>query len=638
MSVADAADAADDSDEVAGSDSSDSDDSEPRFESGGDEARRTPLCAYCIRPCPSLLHTLPCCKSSWYCSSDCLSSDSRRHEQYHDVPYGRPGVDWTVRTSATHGLGVFALRPLPSLYRLVVDVSLPMSLALQHPNFSLLYPRNSRASNAEKWGCNAFGDVTNPGSPSVAALSIAMINHACLPNCALSPSGDVFVIVAMRPIQENEEITFSYRDLFKPTSADAGDPDEHREGLYGRWGIDCPPSCACRDEAMLSRAAVVREALKALKLGVDRGVSDFGALAAAVAVWKKQQATIFNYLKEPPFNTAHAQKSLDLVGLAMYSYTRGEDRELLKKSLELQVKMSYPNDPTILKNAASIAPGFNIYAQIPKEPDARLQERQQANKPYYQQNYWLKRYDTGKEGEMDDEYEWLAGWSQMQPTIEPLLPLKGARGLNVGVGNSPFSNDMYLAGYTNAVNIDYAENVVLQQATRYPNQDWRVMDATNMTFGNAEFDYIVDKYCLATLLCAGVVEGRRLCLKIASEYYRVLRPGGRVILMSGESAVTEYALGKNGDRLFVESSCKIRIEETGKCHWPDEDVRHICFSCVVFDKLDGLEIERKRLINKQHPISFVNALTYEELEQILKVKLLPPTPLAASNLFTDNSA
>jgi len=55
--------------------------------------------------------------------------------------------------------------------------------------------------------------------------------------------------------------------------------------------------------------------------------------------------------------------------------------------------------------------------------------------------------------------------------------------------------------YNRIVNIDLSTVVIKQQAEKYPEQQWKVMNATNMDFGDKSFDAVIDKSLIDTLMC-----------------------------------------------------------------------------------------------------------------------------------------
>ena len=67
----------------------------------------------------------------------------------------------------------------------------------------------------------------------------------------------------------------------------------------------------------------------------------------------------------------------------------------------------------------------------------------------------------------------------------------------LGCGNSQLSEVMYDAGWTNIVNVDYSTACIEQMTQRHgearPKMTWLEMDVMNLTFGDGEFDLVVDK-------------------------------------------------------------------------------------------------------------------------------------------------
>ena len=70
----------------------------------------------------------------------------------------------------------------------------------------------------------------------------------------------------------------------------------------------------------------------------------------------------------------------------------------------------------------------------------------------------------------------------------------------VGCGNSQLSHQMWEAGYKDIVNIDISPKVIEQMAEKFPMMVWEVMDATKMSYKDAEFDVVMDKGTLDALV------------------------------------------------------------------------------------------------------------------------------------------
>jgi SAM-dependent methyltransferase len=111
------------------------------------------------------------------------------------------------------------------------------------------------------------------------------------------------------------------------------------------------------------------------------------------------------------------------------------------------------------------------------------------------------------------------------------------RMLLIGVGNSPFSADLYDAGWENQLNIDYSPVVIdamraKHQSTR-PKMEWQVMDMTDMSaLPNESYDVVIDKAAMDAIMThegdvwnpddSVVAQARAMCQHIS----RILKPGG----------------------------------------------------------------------------------------------------------------
>jgi SAM-dependent methyltransferase len=168
------------------------------------------------------------------------------------------------------------------------------------------------------------------------------------------------------------------------------------------------------------------------------------------------------------------------------------------------------------------------------------------NKVYGNKNYWDDRF------QIEESFDWLLSYQQLSPQIETAIRSSkhannsnpyDARILVVGCGNSPFSADLYDAGYHNVVNIDYSEPVIERMRDRHeksrPGMEWIVMDMTRMdAFPDGSFDCVIDKAAMDAILVRegdvwnpdpSVVEmAYAMCEHIA----RILRDGGLFVQIS----------------------------------------------------------------------------------------------------------
>jgi hypothetical protein len=79
--------------------------------------------------------------------------------------------------------------------------------------------------------CNSFFlfDTAERARGSVMYPQAAMINHSCLPNCAMTASGHHLVLEAITPVACGEELTYCYVRSFESGCKETMDP----------WGFEC---------------------------------------------------------------------------------------------------------------------------------------------------------------------------------------------------------------------------------------------------------------------------------------------------------------------------------------------------------------------------------------------------------------
>lgn len=113
--------------------------------------------------------------------------------------------------------------------------------------------------------------------------------------------------------------------------------------------------------------------------------------------------------------------------------------------------------------------------------------------------YWdkffrkLKKQNDKSDGEY---FEWYGSFQSFQHILSQIV--KGEQKiLNIGCGNSLFSEDMYDNGFKNIVNCDFSEDVIRDMAARSakirPEMKYEIMDIFNMTYAKNSFDILMDK-------------------------------------------------------------------------------------------------------------------------------------------------
>ena len=148
---------------------------------------------------------------------------------------------------------------------------------------------------------------------------------------------------------------------------------------------------------------------------------------------------------------------------------------------------------------------------------------------YGDKNYWEERYDE----QSGTTFDWLEDYESIKPIIDNLGVKKESRILNVGCGNSEFSEKMFDEGYNHNYNIDICQNVIDFMKSR--NKDRKglhfdVMDVCDMAYKDETFDLVIDKSTIDALLCGD--HSFMIVAKMLKEISRVLKTGGYYIIIS----------------------------------------------------------------------------------------------------------
>ena len=148
---------------------------------------------------------------------------------------------------------------------------------------------------------------------------------------------------------------------------------------------------------------------------------------------------------------------------------------------------------------------------------------------YGDKSYWIERYDE----QNGTTFDWLEDYESVKPILKNLEISKECRILNVGCGNSEFSEKMYDEGFTHNYNIDICKNVI--DFMRERNKDKKglhfdVMDVCEMAYKDETFDLIIDKSTIDALLCGD--HSFMIVAKMLKEISRVLKTGGYYVIIS----------------------------------------------------------------------------------------------------------
>lgn len=149
---------------------------------------------------------------------------------------------------------------------------------------------------------------------------------------------------------------------------------------------------------------------------------------------------------------------------------------------------------------------------------------------YSDKEYWKNRYQNLT----NETFDWYEDYDTIKPSIDELKLSKRSKILNIGIGNSEFSERLYDDGYKKNFNIDICRNVIKFMRDR--NKKIRTglyfetMDAMHMSYDDEEFDVVFDKGTFDCILCGIDAEG--VAHKFLKEVDRVLKGGGYYFLIS----------------------------------------------------------------------------------------------------------
>lgn len=146
------------------------------------------------------------------------------------------------------------------------------------------------------------------------------------------------------------------------------------------------------------------------------------------------------------------------------------------------------------------------------------------------QKYW----ETFFERRAGDSFEWYGSWIEFKSNLERAWgarPRDTSRTLVIGCGNSELSQQLYKAGWSTQINVDFDAGVIreMQQKTGqgYPGMQFVEMDARNLSaLGGARFDFIVDKGTLDAMCTSDSADVRESVQRMLREVAGVVSPGG----------------------------------------------------------------------------------------------------------------
>jgi hypothetical protein len=207
-------------------------------------------CAFCLKELAGKdVKICGGCHRRAYCSKACQSQDwkpsggGQGHKNWCSLKCGEEDLDWYVADVPGKGLGLIAKRKIPSLFRILVEGPRNVDFPAVHD----LMPHGGSLQDKRKLNQLSNGDGT-----SSLCLRISRANHDCGGNANhfWDPTYHVKILFSEREIQEGEEICFSYTSQGDISEGGGMSREQARAILRLQWGIVCPSTCVCHDEAV----------------------------------------------------------------------------------------------------------------------------------------------------------------------------------------------------------------------------------------------------------------------------------------------------------------------------------------------------------------------------------------------------
>ena len=253
---------------------------------------------------------------------------------------------------------------------------------------------------------------------------------------------------------------------------------------------------------------------------------------------------------------------------------------------------------------------------------------------YGDKRYWEERYDE----QSGTTFDWLEDYESIKPIIDNLGVKKESRILNVGCGNSEFSEKMFDEGYNHNYNIDICQNVIDFMKSR--NKDRKglhfdVMDVCDMAYKDETFDLVIDKSTIDALLCGD--HSFMIVAKMLKEISRVLKTGGYYIIIS---------YGKPENRMIHlerdHLAFEVQIYTIKRAEEDEQEKIHYVYICKKLTEANGnlnnfdlvyKELEQEELEGAEDEEEFDE----NKIDDEQKEEYLPPTDNKERNVIKEKN-
>ncbi|XP_046398309.1 eEF1A lysine and N-terminal methyltransferase homolog [Ischnura elegans] len=155
----------------------------------------------------------------------------------------------------------------------------------------------------------------------------------------------------------------------------------------------------------------------------------------------------------------------------------------------------------------------------------------QSHEEFRDKEYW----DSFFKKRGSKAFEWYGEYAELSNILHKYIKLKDEI-LVIGCGNSTLSADLYDVGFKKITNIDVSEVAIKKMSEVNkeirPEMTFQKMDATDTKFANDKFSCVLDKGTLDAMMPDDGEESQKQILKLFNEIGRLLRVGGRYVVVS----------------------------------------------------------------------------------------------------------
>jgi SAM-dependent methyltransferase len=151
---------------------------------------------------------------------------------------------------------------------------------------------------------------------------------------------------------------------------------------------------------------------------------------------------------------------------------------------------------------------------------------------YSTKQYWESRYK-----QEDGTFDWFAGWDILGDTLKKFVK-KDDKVLYLGCGNSELMESLYdeFKGSVQISNIDISETIIEKMKGRNTSRskmNWTVMDVLTMSFSSGNFDVVIDKGTIDSIVMAQKGDKTKLESSMESKLEKMLAEVSKILKSNG---------------------------------------------------------------------------------------------------------